>query len=83
MRKMIALYENLRKKLIEVIQKHMELNPELSIDNVDFIMKNQELIDQWIKNFKINDEELPDINDKNIHLFEVNEGTHHQFNNKI
>jgi hypothetical protein len=71
---MIALYENLRKKLIEVIQKHMETNSKLAVDNVELIMKNQELIDQWIKSFKIYDEDLPDINEENIHMFEVNEG---------
>ena len=71
---MIALYENLRRKLIDIIQKHIEANSKLTENNVDMIMKNQEMIDKWIKKFKIYDEDLPEIDQENIKFFDVQDG---------
>ena len=71
---MIALYENLRRKLINIIQKHIEANSTLAENNVEMIMKNQEMIDKWIKKFKLHDEDLPEIDRENIQYFDVHEG---------
>lgn len=71
---MIALYENLRRKLIDIIQKHIEANSTLAENNVEMIMKNQEMIDKWIKKFKLHDEDLPEIDRENIQYFDVQEG---------
>lgn len=73
-RKMIALYENLRRKLIEIIQKHMETNSQLAEKNVDMIMKNQALIDRWIQKFKLRNQDLPEIDEEHLPLFDYNEG---------
>jgi hypothetical protein len=71
---MIALYENLRRKLIDIIQKHIEANSTLAENNVEMIMKNQEMIDRWIKKFKLHDEDLPEIDRENIQYFDIQEG---------
>ena len=71
---MIDLYENLRRKLIDIIQKHIEANSTLAENNVEMIMKNQEMIDRWIKKFKLHDEDLPEIDRENIQYFDVQEG---------
>ena len=71
---MIALYENLRRKLIDIIQKHIEANSTLAENNVEMIMKNQEMIDKWIKKFKLHDEDLPEIDRENIKYFDIQEG---------
>ena len=71
---MIALYENLRRKLIDIIQKNIEENSTLAENNVEMIMKNQEMIDKWIKKFKLHDEDLPEIDPENIQYFDVHEG---------
>lgn len=73
-RKMIALYENLRRKLIEIIQKHMETNSQLAEKNVDMIMKNQALIDRWIQKFKLRNQDLPEIDEDHLPLFDYVEG---------
>ena len=76
---MIALYENLRRKLIDIIQKHIEANSTLAENNVEMIMKNQEMIDKWIKKFKLHDEDLPEIDRDNIQYFDVQEGKKENF----
>lgn len=71
-RLVVFLYEDLRNKLIRIIDENLNIDEILTQDYIDLIYKQQDIIDEYLKIFDLKKQMNLEIDTKNINKFLMN-----------
>lgn len=66
----VFLYEDLRYKLIKIIDDNVNLDEILSADYIELIKRQQDIIDEYLRIFNLKKHVNFDVNMNNINNFE-------------
>lgn len=63
------MYEDLRTKLIKIIDENLNIDEILSQDYIDLIYRQQDIIDEYLKIFNLKKNMDFEIDNKNVEKF--------------
>ena len=68
-RLVVFMYEDLRTKLIKIIDENLNIDEILSQDYIDLIYRQQDIIDEYLKIFNLKKNVDLEIDNKNVEKF--------------